>query len=310
MGTGRARRRPKSTAAEPRLFSQATCFFFKISDESWRTRPRTKLVQTPNDPLQSWSDARWTVNLLSCVIPFNIAGCRATTMRLLYVLVAAVATAAAGGTVPSSQQQQRQQQQQQATAACPSVMNATCLADSEPVIATLQGVDVAGCCAACLNDTACVSWTLRVAPPGSGAKHHGCYLRATYTGHKTTGAACTSGQVRARRGGLRPTCQPPAEPCFRPRPLAADHVAPPLRHASARVPWRQTVLAPLPLHLDPACHCAKGWVVRWSCEGQQLRGATWSGGGPVCLVRYARPRRRPRPRPRRPRRRPGHPTCC
>eukprot|EP00040_Diaphanoeca_grandis_P034611 m.215491 g.215491 ORF g.215491 m.215491 type:complete len:620 (+) comp33188_c0_seq1:219-2078(+) len=87
---------------------------------------------------------------------------------------------------------------------CPEVMKDTCLPSSMPVIKELKTTDVATCCAACITNPDCVSWTVNT-------KMNECHLRATFKPNgKTQDRDCTSGHVRD--GPTPPPPIPPAPP--------------------------------------------------------------------------------------------------
>jgi len=70
---------------------------------------------------------------------------------------------------------------------CPQILNSTCLHSSLPIIIELNTTNVTKCCAACVANPQCSSWTVN-------PEQKQCHIRATF---KTPNKGkCTSGKVR------------------------------------------------------------------------------------------------------------------
>ena len=98
------------------------------------------------------------------------------------------------------------------TEQCPEKWEHTCLPTSMPILQELDASTAEVCCAACLNNTKCVSWTLNT-------HQKKCHIRGSFLG-KQHGNECTSGQIPGRS----PVPSPSPGPSPVPPPADAKNV--------------------------------------------------------------------------------------
>ena len=88
---------------------------------------------------------------------------------------------------------------------CPQIWNHTCLPRAMPIIKTLHAIGAGECCAACVADTMCMSWTVNPSQDNS------CYLRGSFKeGNKKSSAGCVSGAIPGRTPPPSPPMPPPS----------------------------------------------------------------------------------------------------